>query len=53
MATKENPAAVELGRRGGRKKVPKGFAKMPKVRRAELGRAGAVARWGNGPGKKT
>jgi general stress protein YciG len=45
MASKKNAAAVELGRRGGKKKVAKGFSKMNPDRRAEIGRQGANARW--------
>lgn len=43
---KKNAAAVELGRRGGLKKVPKGFATMSAKRRKEIGRKAAEARWG-------
>lgn len=39
----------ELGRRGGKKKVPKGFARMKRKRRIELGKEGAAKRWGKGP----
>jgi hypothetical protein len=45
MAKRKNAAAVALGRRGGKVKVPKGFAKMSPERRAEIGRAAAAARW--------
>lgn len=43
---KKNSAAVELGRRGGQKKVPKGFSKMDPERRAEVAKKAAEARWG-------
>jgi predicted RNA binding protein YcfA (HicA-like mRNA interferase family) len=46
VAKKKNPAAVELGRRGGQKKVPKGFSTMEPGRRAELGKKAAEKRWG-------
>ena len=40
MAKKKNPAAVVLGRLGGKVKGPKGFAKMDPGRLAEIGRKG-------------
>jgi general stress protein YciG len=46
MAKKKNSAAVELGRLGGQKKVPKGFSTMDPDLRAEAGRKGAAKRWG-------
>ena len=46
MATKKNAAAVELGRRGGQKKVPKGFSTMDPERRSEVSKKAARARWG-------
>ena len=46
VARRKNPAAVALGRRGGLKKVPKGFAKMSAKRRLEIARKAAEARWG-------
>jgi hypothetical protein len=42
----KDPAAVELGRKGGKKRVPKGLAKMSKRRRTAIAKAGAAARWG-------
>jgi hypothetical protein len=51
MAMKKNPAAVELGRRGGQKKVPKGFAMMTDERRAEIAKRAAAARWGKKRGE--
>jgi hypothetical protein len=45
MEKKKNAAAVSLGRRGGKKKVPKGFAQMDPERRAEIAKAAAAARW--------
>jgi hypothetical protein len=44
---KKNAAAVELGRRGGLKKVPKGFARISKKKRREIARKAAEARWGD------
>jgi predicted transglutaminase-like cysteine proteinase len=38
------PAAVELGRRGGRKKVPKGFAKLSARRRKQIAGKAVAAR---------
>jgi T5orf172 domain-containing protein len=46
LAAKEkNPAAVALGRRGGKKKVPKGVAMLPKNERRERAKKAAAARW--------
>jgi len=45
MATKKNPAAVALGRKGGLKKVSKGFGKLSPERRAEVAAAAAAKRW--------
>ena len=46
---RKNPAAVALGRLGGRKggkaKGPKGFALMTPEQRREAGRTGGFARW--------
>jgi general stress protein YciG len=50
MAKKKNAAAVQLGRLGGQKKVPKGFSTMDPERRAEVGKKAAQKRWGK---KKT
>jgi hypothetical protein len=46
MAKRKNPAAVALGRRGGRKRVPKGFAMLTDEQRKALGKKAAAARWG-------
>ena len=52
MATKKkDPAAVHLGRRGGKKRVPKGFARMDPDRRREIARKAAAARWGKKKGR--
>jgi hypothetical protein len=45
MAKRKDPAAVALGRKGGLKKVPKGFSAMSPERRAEIARKAAEARW--------
>jgi hypothetical protein len=45
MANKKNAAAVALGRKGGKKKVAKGFALMEPKRRATLAREAAQKRW--------
>jgi hypothetical protein len=42
---KKNTAAVELGRKGGAAKVPKGFATMSEVDRKRIQSAGGKARW--------
>jgi len=44
MSKKKNPAAVALGRLGGRARVPKGFARFDLKRRAEASRKGVEAR---------
>jgi hypothetical protein len=44
MSEKKNPAAVALGRLGGKARVPKGFAKFDPERRAEASRRGLEAR---------
>jgi len=46
---RKNPAAVALGRRGGKKKVPKGLAKMSPEERKRIQSAGGKARWKNKP----
>jgi len=43
---RKNPAAVALGRLGGKARVPKGAAKLPKAERVALARKAAAARWG-------
>jgi hypothetical protein len=52
MARKKNPAAVALGRRGGRKKVPKGFSMLDEAQRKEMARQAARSRWENKKKKK-
>lgn len=52
MATKKNSAAVELGRLGGKVKVPKGFSTMDPERRAEVSKKAAEKRWGKKAAKK-
>jgi hypothetical protein len=49
MAKRKNPAAVELGRRGGQKKVPKGLAMLSPEERSARAKAGAAARWAKKP----
>jgi hypothetical protein len=41
MKKKKLPAAVELGRRGGKARAKK----LPKERASEIGRKAALARW--------
>lgn len=45
MGQKKNPAAVALGRLGGKVKVPKGAAKLSKEARVALAKRAAAARW--------
>ena len=52
MAKRKNSAAVELGRLGGQKKVPKGFSTMDPADRAAAGKKGAEKRWGKKAVKK-
>ena len=52
MAKRKNPAAVALGRKGGKKKVAKGFAMMDPERRAQLAAAAAKKRWKGAAKKK-
>lgn len=42
---KKNPNAVALGRRGGQRRVQKGFGVLPDSERAEAARRGVQARW--------
>jgi hypothetical protein len=42
---RKNPAAVALGRKGGKKKVPKGLARMTREQRRKIQSAGGKARW--------
>jgi len=51
MARKKNAAAVELGRKGGAVKVPKGFATMSDEERKRIQSAGGKARWKKKSGK--
>jgi len=44
MSEEKNPAAVALGRLGGKARVPKGFAKFDPKRRAEASRKGVEAK---------
>jgi len=49
MTKRKNPAAVALGRKGGKKKVAKGFSQMDPERRAEISRKAAAKRWEKKP----
>lgn len=42
----KNPAAVALGRMGGRKGGPARAARLSKAQRTEIARKAAAARWG-------
>jgi general stress protein YciG len=46
----KDKAAVSLGRKGGKAKVPKGFAKMDPEKLREIGRKTAEKRWGKKDG---
>ena len=52
VVARKDPAAVSLGRRGGQKRVPKGFSMMDPERRREIARAAAKKRWANRKKKK-
>lgn len=41
----KNPAAVALGRKGGKKKVPKGTAALEPEERVARAKEAAAARW--------
>ena len=43
---KKNAAAMELGRLGGKAKVPKGLSMLSKKDRKAIAKKGAAARWG-------
>jgi hypothetical protein len=43
---KKDAAAVSLGRRGGKAKVPKGLAMLSQRDRRRIAKQGAAARWG-------
>jgi hypothetical protein len=45
MREKKNAAAVALGRRGGKRKVPKGFSMLSQEERKEIARRASAARW--------
>jgi len=45
MARKKNPAAVALGRLGGRKSGKARMRKLTPEKRSEVARAAALARW--------
>jgi hypothetical protein len=51
MAKTKNAAAVELGRKGGKKKVPKGFATMDPEKRAQAMRKSLKTRRAKGAKK--
>jgi hypothetical protein len=45
MARKKNPAAVALGKLGGKAKVPKGVHLLPPERRVAIAKKAAASRW--------
>lgn len=47
-----NEAAAELGRKGGKKKVPKGFATMSDEERRRIQSLGGKARWAGHQAKR-
>lgn len=48
MAKRKNPAAVALGKRGGKARLKK----MTAEERTEVARMAAIARWGEKPAPK-
>lgn len=46
-----NEAAAQMGRKGGKKKVPKGFAKMTDEEKHRVQSMGGKARWKKKRGK--
>ena len=46
MSKRKNPAAVALGRLGGKVRVPKGTAMLSPAERVRLAKKAAAARWG-------
>lgn len=48
----KDPAAVSLGRRGGSKKVAKGFSKMDPEKRKLMAKEAAARRWGKNTEEK-
>jgi hypothetical protein len=46
MAKKKNPAAVTLGRLGGKKSGPARMEKLTPEQRSQIARNAAKARWG-------
>lgn len=48
-AKRKNPAAVALGKLGGKKGGPARAAKLSARKRREIARKAAVARWGKTP----
>jgi hypothetical protein len=51
MAKKKNPAAVALGRLGGKKSGPARMAKLTSEQRSQIARNAAKARWESKTGK--
>jgi len=49
MAKRKNPAAVALGRKGGKKGGKARAANLTPEQLAEIGRMGAAARWAKHP----
>jgi len=47
MTKRKNSAAVALGRRGGMKRVPKGFSVLTTEQRKAIAKKAAAARWGH------
>ena len=52
MAKKKNAAAVELGRLGGQKKVPKGFSALSPEEMSALAKKAVGTRWKNAKKKE-
>jgi len=51
MAKRKNPAAVALGKRGGKKGGPARAAALSPERRTEIARAAVLMRWAKAKGK--
>jgi hypothetical protein len=50
MAKRKNPAAVALGRRGGKKSAKARMEKLTPEQRSEIARNASLARWGKREG---
>ena len=53
MAKRKNPAAVALGRKGGKKGGKARAANLTPEQLSEIGRMGAAKRWAKNPSRPT